>query len=63
MMSETNNFQINLLAKNSVVYSCKILSEQNNKNRSKNLLEEWLNQFTDKCTGENLMKIIHPKIH
>lgn len=39
-MSETNNFRINLLTKNLIVYLCEILSEQDNKNYSKNLLNE-----------------------
>lgn len=40
LMSETNNFQINLLAKNPVIYLCEILSKQDNKDCSKNLLDE-----------------------
>ena len=39
-MSETNNFRINLLTKNLIVYSCEILPEPDNKNRSANLLDE-----------------------
>lgn len=39
-MSETNNFQMNLLTKNLIVYLCKILSELNDRNCSKNLLDE-----------------------
>ena len=39
-MSEANNFLINLLTKNLIVYSCEILPEQDNKNHSKNLLNE-----------------------
>lgn len=42
-MSETNNFQINLLTKNLVVYLYEILSEQNDRNCSKNSLDEWQN--------------------
>ena len=40
LISETNNFLNNLLTKNSVAYLCKILSEQDNKNCSENLLDE-----------------------
>lgn len=40
LMNETNNFPINLLTKNLVVYLCEILSEQDNKNCSENLLAE-----------------------
>lgn len=57
LMSKANNFQINLLTKNLIVYSCEILPEQDIKNRSANLLDEWQNQFTDKFTGENLKKL------
>ena len=39
-MSETNNFRINLLTKNPVVYLYKILSEQDDKDYSKNLLDK-----------------------
>ena len=53
LISGQNNFPINLLTKNPIVYSCEILSEQDNKNRSEYLLDKWQNQFTDKCTGEN----------
>lgn len=40
LMSETNNFQINLLTKNPVVYLCEILSEQDNKDCSENLSDK-----------------------
>lgn len=57
LMSVTNNFRINLLTKNPIVYLCEILSEQDNKNRSEFLLDKWQNQFTNKCTHENLEKL------
>ena len=57
LISEANNFLINLLTENQVVYLCEILSEQDDKNCSKNLLDEWQNQFTDKCTSKNLKKL------
>lgn len=39
-MSETNNFQINLLTKNPIIYLCETLPKPNNKNCSENLLDE-----------------------
>ena len=39
-ISETNNFLINLLTKNQVVYLYEILSEQDDKDYSENLLDE-----------------------
>lgn len=39
-MSETNNFQIDLLTKNLIAYLCEILSELDDMNCSENLLSE-----------------------
>ena len=39
-MSETNNFQINLLTKNLIAYLCEILSEPGDRNCSENLLDK-----------------------
>lgn len=41
LASETNNFQINSLAKNPIIYLCEILSKQDDMNCSENLLDEW----------------------